>query len=186
MSLRTALVALLPLLVLAAGEAGSAPAVAPAKIGYQGLLLDDQGAPLTGPVDLTVRIYDGTGGSATLLYRQEYLSVPLADGVFSIIIGPTGTTSGSPLTTDLAEVFTGDLVAAPERFVELTADGDTAQARIQILSAPLALRADSAAAADTAASATVATSVTSINGLPPAVLCLSPRITAVPRTAYSW
>jgi len=163
---RVALV--LPLLWLVAGTAWAAPPAVPGQLSYQGVLLDDLGDPRTGNVDLTVRIYDGLGPAATLLYTQIFSSVPLSQGVFSIAIGPTGEatdTPDDPLTTSLAEVFTGDLVSAPDRFVELTVDGDTAQARIQILSAPLALRAQSAESADTAATATVSQSVTTINGL---------------------
>ena len=151
-------------------SAAAAPPAVPAKISYQGVLLDTLGMPRTGPVSLTVRIFDGLLGSATLLYVQDFSGVALTQGVFTIEIGPTGRATAvptDPLTTLLEDVFAGDLVSGPDRFVELTADGDTAQARIQILSAPLALRAKSAETAD---AATTATSVISINGLDPVAL----------------
>jgi len=167
-----AVLALATGLALASAAAAAPPSV-PDRISYQGVLLDDSGSPRTGPVDLTVRIFDGLLAGATLLYVQHFAAVPLADGVFSLEIGPTGDATDAPtdpLTTSLAEVFAGDLVAAPGRFLELTADGDTAQVRVQILSAPLALRALSAETADSAATATTAANVTSINGLDPVAL----------------
>ncbi len=158
-------------LLFAVGTSTAAPPSVPAQISYQGVLLDDVGVARTGPVDLTVRIWDGLLGSAVLVYKQELSGVALEQGVFSIQLGPAGSatdTPTDPLTTDLAAAFTADLTAAPQRFIELTVDGDTAQTRTQILSAPLALRAQSAETADTATSATTAATalnVTSVNGL---------------------
>ena len=157
-------------LVLVATEPGAAPAGVPAELSYQGVLLDDQGAAQTGPVDLTVRIYDALMGG-TLLYKQEFPSTPLASGTFTVVVGPAGEatdTPDDPLTTSLADVFTGDLVAGPNRFFELTVGGDPALSRIQILSAPLALRADSAANADSADTAASAQTVVTVGGFDPA------------------
>ena len=48
----------------------------PTTIPYQGLLLDSGGAPQSGTVDLTLRVYDAlTGGS--LVYKQVFSGVPL-------------------------------------------------------------------------------------------------------------
>ncbi len=157
------------------GLAASAPALppdVPAQIHYQGVLLDDLGAPRTGTADLTVRIFDTIAGG-TLLYKQEFPSTLLADGTFTLAIGPSGETTDTPtdpLTPDLATVFSGDLLAAPDRFLELAVDVDPALVRIQILTAPFALRADSAGQADNATSADVAQEVILVNGVSAQVL----------------
>jgi hypothetical protein len=164
-----ALAALATLLLLPGSEPSAAPADVPARLTYQGVLLDEQGQPRTGPVALVVRIYD-TAAGGTLLYKQSFNGTPLSAGTFTLLVGPTGAASDSPddpLTTSLAAVFAGDLVAGPNRFFELSVAGDPALGRIQILSAPLAIRADSAAHADSADSATSAQSVTSIDGIDP-------------------
>ncbi len=144
----------------------AAPPDVPARIHYQGVLLDGGGAPRTGFVDLSVRIFDAlTGG--TLLYKQEFPGTALADGTFTLAIGPSGAASDlptDPLTTDLATVFAGDLLAAPDRFLELSVDLDPALVRIQILTAPFALRAGSALHAE---SADVALDTGAVNGAPP-------------------
>jgi hypothetical protein len=80
--LATALLAL-------AGSAPAAPPPAPSEMPYQGVLLDAAGAPRTGSVDLTIRIFDApTAG--TLVYEQTFAAVPLSKGVFSVKLGPTG------------------------------------------------------------------------------------------------
>ena len=122
MRLANALAALAALGLLAAPAAAAPPDV-PAEIAYQGSLFDDTGAPRTGVVNLTVRLYDAAFGG-TLLYKQEYLATPLTDGVFTITLGPAGLgtdTPTDPLTTSLADVFEGDLGATgPGRFLQLT------------------------------------------------------------------
>ena len=151
-------------------ESGAAPAAVPGAMSYQGVLLDDLGAPQTGPVDLVVRIYDQAAGG-TLLYKQEFLGTALADGTFSLVVGPAGAATDvptDPLTTSLADVFSGDLVSGPDRFFELTVAGDPALGRMQILSSPLSIRSESSATADTADSATSAQTVVAIDGVDPA------------------
>ena len=82
-------VAVVVLLSLQGIPAAAAPPIPPEQVTYQGVLLDGQGAPQTGNVDLAVRIYDaGVGG--TLVYLQDFPAVPLADGVFTVVLGPTG------------------------------------------------------------------------------------------------
>jgi hypothetical protein len=152
--------------------AGAAPPDVPGELTYQGVLLDDLGQPQTGNVDLVVRLYDQAAGG-TLLYKETFGATPLSAGTFTVVLGPTGDASDTPddpLTTSLADVFTGDLVAGPTRHLELTVDGDPPLARVQVLSAPLALRAASAAQADVADTATTATTVTTIDGVDPEVI----------------
>lgn len=154
-------------LVLAAPAVAAPPAL-PAEMPYQGLLLDGTGQPRSGPVDLTLRIYDApTGG--TLLYTQSWSGVVLADGVFTVDLGPTGAATDSPddpLVTSLADALAGDLAATgPSRFVELTVGTEGALPRTQLLAVPYALRAGSAASADSADVAVTATNVTSVDGV---------------------
>jgi hypothetical protein len=133
----------------------AAPPEVPTSIPYQGRLLDEFGQPRTGSVDLTVRIHDAVVGG-TLVYRQDFPSVLLADGVFDVQLGPTGEATDSPadpLTTILAAALVGDAgPTAPLRFLELTVGSEAALARTQILASAYALRALNAASADTAAS----------------------------------
>jgi hypothetical protein len=177
MSLRTAFaIAALTSLPFAAAPLRAAPPEVPTGIVYQGVLLDSLGAPRTGNVDLTARIFDAQG-SGNLLYVQKYLGVGLDQGAFSVVLGPTGAASdgaATPLTTDLAVVFGGDLPAtAPERWLELQVGTSTALARTRLQAAPFALRAGSAETADTAAFATeagTAANTTGVGGIPADVL----------------
>jgi hypothetical protein len=155
---------------LAADAASAAPPALPGQHSYQGVLLDDQGVPRTGNVDLTLRVYDAASGGA-LLYKQVFLGVPLDSGVFTVTFGPTGSatdTPANPLTTSLAAALAGDLSGTgPSRFLEVTVGSEGALARTQILSVPYALRSASAESADVAATALEASNV---NGLPASVV----------------
>ncbi|MGI9432559.1 MAG: IPT/TIG domain-containing protein, partial [Myxococcota bacterium] len=148
----------------------SAPPEIPEAVSYQGVLLDSGGLPRTGTVDLVLRIYDAAT-SGTLVYKQEFASVGLNAGVFSIELGPTGSSTDvptDPLATDLATALGADAgVTAPQRFLEVTVGLEGALARTQVLTVPYALRASRA---DNADSADVALSVTTFGGLPPEVL----------------
>jgi hypothetical protein len=135
----------------------AAPPTVPASLPYQGLLLDGLGTPRTGSVDLTVRIWDGLV-AGTLVYKQTFPAVALADGVFTVQLGPTGDGAdapANPLTTSLATALAGDAGAtAPLRFLEVTVNAEGGLARTQILASAYAVRAASAASADTATNAT--------------------------------
>lgn len=149
--------AILAVLLLLSTAAAAAPPTTPASLPYQALLLDGLGEPRTGSVDLTLRIWDAIAGG-TLVYKQSFAAVPLADGVFTVQLGPTGEGADAPddpLTTSLAAALAGDVgPTAPVRFLEVTVGGDGALARTQILSSAYAVRAASAATADTAENAT--------------------------------
>jgi hypothetical protein len=152
------------LLALAiAGAAFAAPPEIPDQVPYSAVLPGGG----SDPVDLTIRIYDAAT-SGTLLYVQDFADVPLADGAFTLALGPTGRATDSPtdpLTTSLVTALAADLAATgPARFVEITVDADPPLARTQVLAVPFALRA---AAAETAESADA---VTQVGGLPPEVL----------------
>ena len=146
----------------------AAPPTVPASLPYQGLLLDGLGQPRTGSVDLTVRVFDAVIGG-TLVYKQSFPAVSLADGVFSVQLGPSGEAGdapSNPLTTDLATALGGDAGAtSPVRFLEVTVGSDGALSRTQILSSAYALRATSAATADTAATALTANDAANVGGV---------------------
>jgi hypothetical protein len=163
---------LIPLLqafaLLLAAPAFAAPPAVPAALPYQGLLLDGLGQPRTGSVDLTVRVFDALIGGA-LVYKQSFPAVSLADGVFSVQLGPSGEANdapSNPLTTDLATALGGDAGAtSPVRFLEVTVGTDGALSRTQILSSAYALRATSAATADSATTATTAVTAQNASNL---------------------
>lgn len=73
-SLRPYAVALFLLPALAAGQV-------PERLGYQGRLLDAQGRPAMGVVDLTFRIFDAESGGTALWVDQQKLST--TDGYYS-------------------------------------------------------------------------------------------------------
>jgi hypothetical protein len=168
--MRTTLARVALALTLGAGSASAAPPVLPATMSYQGVLLDANGDPQTGNVDLTIRIYDAlTGG--TLLYKQVFTGVALTDGVFSVQLGPAGSATDSPtnpLTTSFEDALGGDLAATgPSRFLGVTVGASGPLPRTQIASVPYALRSSRAASAD---QADVATDTDAVGGLPSEVL----------------
>ncbi len=164
----------LALAVAVASPAAAAPPDPPERMSYQGILLDDQGQPRTGTVDLTLRIYDALVGG-TKLYVETQLGVVLTDGVFSIELGPTGAATDpptDPVTTSFADALAGDLAGTgPDRYLEVTVGSTGALSRSQILTVPYAFRADEAGHAETAdlattaTTATTATDATSVGGL---------------------
>jgi hypothetical protein len=166
--MRPILVAYTLLATLLVAPSLAAPPTIPTSLPYQGLLLDGLGQPRTGSVDLTVRVFDAVVGG-TLVYKQSFPAVALADGVFTVQLGPSGEGSdapSNPLTTDLATALAGDAGAtAPVRFLEVTVGGDGPLSRTQILSSAYALRAASAAVADTATNATTAANATNVGGV---------------------
>jgi hypothetical protein len=131
------------LALVVAGAAFAAPPEVPDQVPYSAVVPGGG----SGPVDLTVRLYDAATGG-TLLYVQDFASVALADGAFTLALGPTGRATDAPadpLTTSLVMALAGDLAAtAPGRFVEVTVDADPPLARTPVLAVPFALRAATA------------------------------------------
>lgn len=161
------------LLIAFAATAIAATPDPPDRLNYQGVLLDDLGAPRTGSVDITVRVFDAVSAGSKI-YVELFQSVPLSDGVFTIELGPTGeaTDQGDdPLATSLSEALAGDLSGTSnDRFIELQVGTETALSRTQILTVPYAMRADEAGHADTANVAVSAMETTMVNGLPSSVM----------------
>jgi hypothetical protein len=66
--------------------AGLALADIPRLINYQGMLTDDLGVPLTGPHNLTFRIYDDTT-DGNLEWSETQSGVQVEQGLFNVILG---------------------------------------------------------------------------------------------------
>lgn len=125
------------LLISALFATGAALAEPPNDMAYQGLLRDSGGQPLAGPVNLEVGIWDAAvAGSA--LYRESQTGVALQGGVFHILIGTGSILEG---------VLDANTFSAPDRYVEVTVNGETLTPRQAISSAPYALQAATAGTA---------------------------------------
>ena len=59
----------------------------PKLINYQGMLTDDSGTPLSGPHNLTFRIYDDTTGAGTLQWSETQSGVQVDHGLFNVVLG---------------------------------------------------------------------------------------------------
>jgi phage-related tail fiber protein len=68
------------------GLISTAFAEVPAIISYQGILTDNNGAPLTGNYDLTVRIYEQQS-DGTAIWNETHTGVSISGGVFNIKLG---------------------------------------------------------------------------------------------------
>ena len=143
---RPLLATALGLALCAAALLSAAPiarAAVPGQVNYQGLLLDDQGVPVDGAVDITFALFDApTAG--TLLWSEAHTGVVVNEGVYEVALGS--------LTPIDAAFLSGGAV-----HLEITVDGDTLSPRQRLLAVPYAVRA---AVAETAESAT------SVGGIP--------------------
>jgi len=98
----------------------------PHEINYQGVLKDSSGALVSGEVDMTFNIYDGTG---TSLWNETQSGVTVEAGLYNVRLG-----SENAITP---EVFNGDT-----RYLEVTVNNQTLSPRIPLISVPYALRAE--------------------------------------------
>jgi hypothetical protein len=75
------------------------PAMAvPSGINYQGALTDDQGNPVTGTREMSIKLYDAAT-DGTLLYSEDIGTVDVSDGVFSFEFGTSGTSNAQQTDT---------------------------------------------------------------------------------------
>jgi len=120
--------------VLLAGAAAQAQSVPP-LVNYQGMLTDASGKAQTGTKKLEFNLYDAATGGSKVWGPQVFDSVPLVNGMFNVILGPTDNTEQKrPLT----EAFT-----AKDRYFGLKVnDGTELTPRQQILSTPYAIKAE--------------------------------------------
>ena len=119
-NLRSSTAVLLASSLLLALLASIASADIPARIHYEGRLFDDEGAPLAGPVDITIGLWDAASGGS-LLYGETHSAVTLDYGAFSLAIGEGTVTPGDP-------AFGVGLLNI-EVFLEVNVDGDTLSPR---------------------------------------------------------
>ena len=147
------------LLVLLAADATAQ--TVPPLINYQGKLVSSNGLPLsTGDYQLRFRIYDAVAGGNLIWGPQVFNGqnghgfgpvVPVVQGWFNVILGPFDTNA-----FPISSAFMGT-----NRFVEIQLGTNAPfSPRQQILSAPYALRANSAGLADVATTAVQATALT--------------------------
>jgi hypothetical protein len=116
--------------------ATSAPADVPLLVNYQGQLLDPAGNPVAGNVSVTLGIWDSaTAGNE--LYRETHSSVLLVLGVYSLSIG-----GGTPVAGFFDELTFAD----PNRWLEVTINGEILTPRQPIQSVAYALQAQDSAA----------------------------------------
>ena len=73
-------------------------AAVPREISYQGVLLDQNGVPLPGPVDLVLCFYD-VAMEGVSLFEEEHTDVILTNGVYAIQIG-SGVDPGTATPTN--------------------------------------------------------------------------------------
>ncbi|MCK4415018.1 MAG: hypothetical protein KAY32_15910 [Candidatus Eisenbacteria sp.] len=109
--------------------ASIASAEPPRLVNYQGVLTDTGGEPLSGPRDLTFRIYPDSASATPDLWSEEHLGVELTDGLFHVILGSV---------INLPD----DLFGSAERWLGVQVGGDPEMTpRMRMTSVPYALRA---------------------------------------------
>ena len=114
-----------------------APAVAqvPQHTTFTGLLVDDFGDPLAGPVNLELRVFDAAT-MGTQLYSEQHLSVELdPTGQFSVQLG---------LGTSPSGIFGAALFSDVDRWLEVVVGTDVLAPRRVFSSVPWALIAQQA------------------------------------------
>jgi len=112
-------------------------AAVPLTMTHQGRLLDATDKPVNGFFDITYRIFEvPTGGSP--LWTELHASVPVADGLFSALLGST-----VPLSADVLGNGGGGGGggALSPRYLEVSVGGTTLTPRMQLSSVPSALSA---------------------------------------------
>jgi len=100
---------------------------APTRINHQGFLTDPQGAPLNGSVSLAFGLFAVAQGG-TSLWSETQNGVAVVDGVYSVELG-------SQVPLDAA------VLAGPERWLEVSVNGELMTPRQRLDSVPYALRA---------------------------------------------
>ncbi len=103
---------------------GFAPGQAPAKVGYQGRLLNADGSPATGQQQIAFAIYDQASGGNQLWSETQQLA-PI-DGYYATFLGEVSS-------------FPADLFSGAERYLQLSVGGTALVPRQRIGSVPFAL-----------------------------------------------
>jgi hypothetical protein len=82
----------------------------PQLINYQGRLTDIAGTPLDTTVAITFKLYNGSGGGATLLWTEVHPAVAVNNGLFNRTLGATTALTDAVLNN--AEVWLGVTVGS--------------------------------------------------------------------------
>ncbi len=102
---------------------------APPLISYQGRITDDAGVALSGgTVQMRFVMRDGDTSSASALWSETVTSVPLQNGIYSVILGGVNPINPS--------VLTGTTV-----YLEVSVEGEVLLPRRRVTSVPFALNA---------------------------------------------
>jgi hypothetical protein len=124
-------------------------AAPPQLINYQGVLRDDQGAPLDGAYDMVFRLYDAPGDEScvggTLLLVDQHArldAVTVTNGLFNVQIGAGDIDPGAVAT--LSEVFRD----YEEVWLDVEVSMERLCPRVRIISAAYSLNADHLDGAD--------------------------------------
>lgn len=97
----------------------------PELVAQEGVLYQDNGQALEGPVTLTFRLYGGAqGGNA--VWTEQHEGVELGDGLYSVMLGST-------------VALTGDIVTRAQFFSIQVGDGAELSPRIRLGSVPFSL-----------------------------------------------
>jgi len=153
---------------------GPATAQVPYDMSYQGRLTDAVGAPLTGLVNLQMRIYDVVAGGSAL-YVEDHTNVIVDDvGAFSVRLGAGSTLLGTFDTT---------LFAGVNRYLEVVVNGEILTPRLIIGSVPYAMHADNASSAQAAADGAQATADANTAGIAANATAIAANATAIAEEA---
>ena len=127
----------------------------PNLISYQGVLMDSDGVPVDGPVNMSFSVYD-VETEGTALWSEDHAEVALDNGVYNVLLGDGTTISGS---------FDINLFSQDNLWLEVIVNGEVLTPRISFTSSAfgfkakssdIAAEADHAQNADTAQHATTA------------------------------
>ncbi len=97
----------------------------PRTINYQGKLTDGGGSAITGPVNITFRLYNVVSGG-TALWSETHASLAVTNGLFNVILGES-----TPLTLDFDDQY----------WIELVVGGETLTPREKLAAVSYAHRA---------------------------------------------
>ncbi len=110
------------------GVAAAARATVPGQVSYQGLLLDDMGAPVTATVAMEFELFDAPSAGSSLWF-ESHPAVQVVDGVYDVVLGAI-----TPIDQNV--------VQGGSIHLEVTVEGETLTPRQQLLMVPYALRAE--------------------------------------------
>lgn len=97
----------------------------PGQVNFQGVLLDDTGAPVSGSVNFGFALFDAaTGGTG--LWSENQAGVAVTDGMYSVALG-----SVTPLTAGI--------LGAGAIYLEISVEGEILSPRQRLLAVPYAL-----------------------------------------------